>query len=104
MLQTFHIYILSKLFTLYLQYLVILFLSALRVPGDVFAHHQEHLTVFTVSGNIIPNQLYMFRTMFRPSSGALDCISGNIIPSQLYMFRTMFRPSSGALDCIYSIW
>jgi len=26
--------------------------SALRVSGDVFAHHQEHLTVFTVSGSI----------------------------------------------------
>jgi hypothetical protein len=25
-------------------------LSALLVSGDVFAHHQEHLTVFTVSG------------------------------------------------------
>jgi len=25
-------------------------LSALHVSGDVFAHHQEHLTVFTVSG------------------------------------------------------
>jgi hypothetical protein len=27
-------------------------LSALRVSGDVFAHHQEHLTVFTASGSI----------------------------------------------------
>ena len=26
--------------------------SALQVSGDVFAHHQEHLTVFTVSGSI----------------------------------------------------
>ena len=26
--------------------------SALHVSGDVFAHHQEHLTVFTVSGSI----------------------------------------------------
>jgi len=26
--------------------------SALHVSGDVFAHHQEHLTVFTVLGNI----------------------------------------------------
>ena len=26
--------------------------SALRVLGDVFTHHQEHLTVFTASGNI----------------------------------------------------
>jgi len=29
-------------------------LSALHVSGDVFAHHQEHLTVFTVSGSIHP--------------------------------------------------
>jgi len=26
--------------------------SALHVSGDVFAHHQEHLTVFTASGSI----------------------------------------------------
>jgi hypothetical protein len=26
--------------------------SALHVSGDVFAHHQKHLTVFTASGNI----------------------------------------------------
>jgi len=25
--------------------------SALHVSGDVFAHHQEHLTVFTTSGS-----------------------------------------------------
>jgi hypothetical protein len=27
-------------------------LSALYVSGEVFAHHQEHLTLFTVSGSI----------------------------------------------------
>ena len=27
-------------------------LSAVHVSGDVFAHHQEHLSVFTASGNI----------------------------------------------------
>jgi len=27
-------------------------LSALHVLGHVFAHHQEHLTVFTVSGSV----------------------------------------------------
>jgi len=27
-------------------------LSALHVSGEVFAHHHEHLTVFTASGNI----------------------------------------------------
>jgi hypothetical protein len=26
--------------------------SALHVSGDVFAHHQEHLTLFTISGSI----------------------------------------------------
>jgi len=29
-------------------------LSALHVSGDVFAHYQERLTVFTVSGIIQP--------------------------------------------------
>ena len=29
-------------------------LSALHVSRDVFAHYQEHLTVFTVSGSIHP--------------------------------------------------
>jgi hypothetical protein len=26
--------------------------SALHVSGNVFAHHQEHVTVFTASGNV----------------------------------------------------
>ena len=29
--------------------------SGLNVSGDVFTHHQEHLTVFTVSGSIHPS-------------------------------------------------
>jgi hypothetical protein len=29
--------------------------SALHVSGDVFARHQEHLTVFTVSGSVHPS-------------------------------------------------
>jgi hypothetical protein len=29
--------------------------SALHVSGDVFAHDQEHLTVFTVSGSVYPS-------------------------------------------------
>ena len=29
--------------------------SALHVSGDVFAHHQEHLTVFTISGSVFPS-------------------------------------------------
>jgi hypothetical protein len=29
--------------------------SALHVSGDIFAHHQEYLTVFTLSGSIHPS-------------------------------------------------
>jgi hypothetical protein len=29
--------------------------SALHVSGDVFAHHQEHMNVFTVSGSVHPS-------------------------------------------------
>jgi len=29
--------------------------SAVHVSGDVFAHHHEHLTVFTVSGSVHPS-------------------------------------------------
>ena len=94
--------------------------SALHVPGDVFAHNQEHLTVFTVSANVHPSccrlVLWMswnevsstcFGRCFRPSLGTLDCIysfwyySPKLLPagvmnelerSQLYMFRAMFLP------------
>jgi len=37
--------------------------SAVHVSGDVFAHHQEHLTVFTVPGSIHPK---LYRTVIRP--------------------------------------
>jgi hypothetical protein len=30
-------------------------MSAVHVSGDVLAHHQEHLTVFTVSGSVHPS-------------------------------------------------
>jgi hypothetical protein len=29
--------------------------SNLHVPGNVIAHHQEHLTVFTVAGSVHPS-------------------------------------------------
>jgi len=35
--------------------LIYYFKSALHVSGDVFAQHQEHLTVFTVSGSVHPS-------------------------------------------------
>jgi hypothetical protein len=35
--------------------LIYYYKSALNVSGDIFAHHQEHLTVFTVSGIVHPS-------------------------------------------------
>jgi hypothetical protein len=35
--------------------LIYFYLSVLHVSGDVFAHHQEHLAVFTVSGSVHPS-------------------------------------------------
>jgi len=29
--------------------------SALHISGDIFAHHQEKLTLFTVSGSVHPS-------------------------------------------------
>jgi len=47
---------------------------ALHVSSNVFAHNQEHFTVFLVYGGV------------HPSSCRL------VIPSWLYMFRVMFSP------------
>jgi hypothetical protein len=105
--------------------------SALHVKGDVFAHHQEHLTVFTVSGTIHPSccrlvswwvetpfQLYMFRAMFSliirstwlylqylvfTQVAAGWCLDELKLRFSSTCFGRCFRPSSGALDCIYSI-
>jgi hypothetical protein len=35
--------------------LIYYFKSALHVSDDVFAHHQQHLTLFTVSGSVHPS-------------------------------------------------
>ena len=35
--------------------LIYYFTLALHVSGDVFSHHQEHLTLFTVSGSVHPS-------------------------------------------------
>jgi len=99
--------------------------SALHISGDVFAHHQEHLTVFTVSGSVHPSCCrllswmswnWKFRARFSPiirrtwlylqylvvftQVAAGWCLEWVETES----FGRGFRPSSGALDCIYSIW
>jgi len=39
----------------YIRRLIYYSKSALHVSGDVFAHHREHLTAFTVSGSVHPS-------------------------------------------------
>src|SRR5215475_1223463 len=63
-------------------------------PGDVFAHHQEHLAVFTVSVNV--HQCRCRRLVSWKSCN----YSSNSSKSPA---GRCFRPSSGALGCIYSI-
>jgi len=43
--------------------------SALHVSGDVFAHHREHLIVFTVSGSIHPSSCRLVSWMSRQLLG-----------------------------------
>jgi hypothetical protein len=62
--------------------------SDLHVSGDVFAHHQEHLTVFTVYGSVRPSCCQLVSWM-----------SWNWTISVDRRVNT-----SGALDCIYIIW
>ena len=53
--------------------------SDLHVSGDVFAHHQEHLTVFTVSGSV------------HPSCCWLVSHSGPFLSCYLLLLQTVFR-------------
>jgi len=74
--------------------------SALYVSGDVFAHHQEHLTVITVSGSVHPSGYRLVPWL---------SFSSNIKVNLLFQvsstcFGRCFRSSSGTLDCNYSIW
>jgi hypothetical protein len=42
--------------------------SPLHVSGNVFAHHQEHLNVFRISGNIRPSSCRLVLWMIFNSS------------------------------------
>jgi hypothetical protein len=51
-------------------YRLIYFLSAVHVSGYVFAHHQEHFIVFTVSGSIeTAQQLQLIQDTSRQPPG-----------------------------------
>jgi len=45
--------------------------SALNVLGDVFAHHQEQLTVFTISGSVHPSCCRLVSRMGRQPAATL---------------------------------
>ena len=47
--------------------------SALQVSGDVFAHHQEHFTVFIVSGSVHPSCCWLvFHSGHQPAATWLN--------------------------------
>jgi len=46
--------------------------SALHVSGDGFARHQEHLTVFTVSGSVHPSGYRLVSYSRKPAGSYLD--------------------------------
>ena len=92
--------------------------SALHVSGDVFAHHQEHFTVFTVSGIYIYIYIhththtcvcvclyvyiYIYTYIYVNKKVQLDAaVCRNLFTAKsLYMFRVSQHPSSGALKIV----
>jgi len=57
-------------------------LSALHVLGDVFAHLQEHLTVFTVSGSVHPSSCRLVSWM------SWNCIAVNTVKYSWWWAKT----------------
>ena len=49
--------------------------SAVHVSGDVFAHHQEHLTAFTVSGSVHPSCCRLVSRFGTPVDSNLEGIN-----------------------------
>ena len=70
-------------------------LSALHVSGDVFAHYQGHLTVFTVSDSVHPGFCRLVSWM---SWNWCRLIYFSL--SALHVSGDFFPQSSGALDCL----
>jgi len=48
--------------------------SAIHVLGDVFAHRQEHLTVFTISGSIHSGRCRLVSWMSRNSDSSITSV------------------------------
>jgi hypothetical protein len=68
--------------------------SALNVSGDVFAHHQKHLTVFTVSGSIHPSNCRLVSLMSWNSTNSTQTPAG----SHLGEYVQILYLKSSALD------
>jgi hypothetical protein len=64
--------------------------SAVRISGDVFAHHQEHFTVFTISGSVYtPHKLH---SLVSTHSGQQ--------PAATWMNTTRYCKYSLKLNCV----
>ena len=72
--------------------------SPLYVSVDVFAHHQEHVTVFTASDIVhlcccrLVSWMRWNSVIVNDDQQDATILVYLFIPSQLYMFRAMFLP------------
>ena len=88
--------------------------SSLHVSGDVFAHHQEYLSVFTVSGSVHPGCCRLvsrmswnccFLLLFMFMWLVVSCLSMHALLYQiaaivLYSFRLVFLYKCIPLACL----
>jgi len=58
--------------------------SALHVSGEVFDHHQEHLTVFTVSSSILPSGYRLVSWLTSSSNSSKTPSGSNLVNNTRY--------------------
>jgi len=63
-------------------------LSVLHVSGDIFAHHQKHLTVFTASGTI-----HQYRCRLVSWMSSVGLLANRTYLSTKYSIPTSIRSS-----------
>jgi hypothetical protein len=61
-----------------MQYINYYSKSSLRVLGHVFAHHQKHLTVYTVPGSVLPGCCWLVSQMSWKKKKVLLMMGENI--------------------------
>jgi hypothetical protein len=84
--------------------LVYFSLSAVQVSGNVYAHRQEHFTVFTVPDDWLTVHLIIILVDVQLDAKNSYLFTYNTFIKFLYMFRALPCSSTGGLrrNCIYA--